>query len=164
MSKIQIDAPEHIHFSTRCEVRIQDVNYRKHLGHDHLISMIHNVRASFFESLGISELEDSSEGYILADLAIMYLDEGFFGDELIFELSLTSVSERSCQMTYQVRKLAGPMNLPKLVARAKTGVVFYDYESRKAIALPEPLKRCYENKEAGLIQSKKVIDKNDYVV
>jgi len=103
MAKVNINFPDHIYFSMPQWVRIQDVNYRKHLGHDKLTSMIHNARAAFFESLGASELEETPQGYILADLEIMYLDEAFFGDELNFDIAITGISNRSCQIPNRLR-------------------------------------------------------------
>jgi len=139
MTKTRITFPDHVHFSMKQTVRIQDVNYRKHLGHDRLISMIHDARANFFEELGISELEDTPHGYILADLEVQYLDEAFFKDELLFEVSVSESSTRSCQIIYQVSKFTKEGNSKKIITKAKTGVVFFDYEKRQAIPLPTSL-------------------------
>lgn len=139
MPKVSIDFPDYAHFSMSQSVRIQDVNYRKHLGHDKLVSMIHEARAAFFESIGICELEDSAQGYILADLQVMYIDEAFFGDELVFDIAVTEVSNRSCQMLYRVSKATDDKDKPKIITLAKTGVVFYDYEQRKAISVPQSI-------------------------
>ena len=139
--KLNINFPESINYSMSQAVRIQDVNYRKHLGHDKLVSMIHEARAAFFESLGISELVDSSEGYILADLQVMYLDEAFFGDELKFEIALSEVSNRSCQICYRISKGSKQLDKAVVIAKAKTGVVFYDYDLRQAISAPPELSR-----------------------
>jgi len=139
MAKVSIEFPETALFSMSQTVRIQDVNYRKHLSHDKLVSMIHEARAAFFESLGVSELMDSPQGYIIADLQILYLDEAFYGEELKFEIALPDISSRSCQIVYQVSKRSAETKDVLMIAKAKTGVVFYDYEARKAIPLPTAL-------------------------
>jgi len=117
-------------------VRIQDINYRKHLGHDKLISMLHEARAAFFESIGMPELDDSPDGYILADLQIQYLDEAFLGEELTFEIAVTDTSKRSCQLLYRVTKHSKDQETTATTAQAKTGIVFYDYHLKQARALP----------------------------
>ena len=59
MTRLQLTLPDHVHYSTEQSVRVQDINYRRHLAHDKIISMIHDARAAFFEHLEVSELEDS---------------------------------------------------------------------------------------------------------
>jgi len=103
--------------------------------------MIHDARAAFFEFLGICELEDSPHGYILADLQVMYLDEAFFGDELRFDIVISEISNRSCQILYQTSKHVKKLNKTVVIAKAKTGVVFYDYDLRQAIPVPNALTR-----------------------
>lgn len=140
MARVKINFPKSVHFSKIQEVRIQDVNYRKHVGHDKLISMLHEARAGFFETIGESEMADSPKGYILADLEIQYLGEAFFGDKLNFEISVDEISSRSCNFYYQVSRASDMQDAePTLIARAKTAVVFFDYELEKAIAVPESL-------------------------
>ena len=145
MSRLSISFPDRAHFSMSQTVRIQDINYRKHLGHDKLISMLHEARAAFFESIGMPELDDSPEGYILADLQIQYLDEAFLGESLTFEIAVSETSNRSCQLLYQVSKYSSEPNHSNkhnhtvITARAKTGIVFYDYDLKQARTLPTEL-------------------------
>jgi len=136
MSRLSISFPDRAHFSMSQTVRIQDINYRKHLGHDKLISMLHEARAAFFESIGMPELDDSPDGYILADLQIQYLDEAFLGEELTFEIAVTDTSKRSCQLLYRVTKHSKDQETTATTAQAKTGIVFYDYHLKQARALP----------------------------
>ncbi|MDD7804556.1 MAG: acyl-CoA thioesterase [Endozoicomonas sp. (ex Botrylloides leachii)] len=139
MAKIQLKFPDFPHFSMSQKVGIQDVNYRKHLAHDKLVSLLHNARAAFLASIGISEVEQGSEGYILADLQIVYINEAFYEDRLIFDIAVSEISGRSCQMHYQVRKCSEKSGVSTMIARAKTSVVFFNYETKKAIAAPTNL-------------------------
>ncbi|MFA0810811.1 acyl-CoA thioesterase [Microbulbifer epialgicus] len=144
MSRVNINFPENIHYSDMQVVGIQDVNCRKHVGHDKLISMLHEIRERFFDYIGKSEMDECPQGYILADLEVQYLGEAFFGDELRFDLAVDELSERSCNIYYRVSRVSdGAVTTPALIARAKTGVVFFDYESRKAIPVPRVVFRLW---------------------
>ena len=56
MSRVEINFPEVTHFSTELSVRIGDVNQANHLGHDRMITMIHEARIQFFKALGYEEI------------------------------------------------------------------------------------------------------------
>ncbi len=43
-------------FSATLEVRISDINYGNHLGHDSLVSLLHEARVRFLRHLGYTEL------------------------------------------------------------------------------------------------------------
>ncbi|GAA3921206.1 acyl-CoA thioesterase [Litoribacillus peritrichatus] len=153
MSRLQITFPDKIHFTTHQTVRIQDVNYRKHLGHDKIISMIHDARAAFLESIGESELVDKPDGYVLADMQIIYLDEAFYKDELRFDIAVDEVSNRSCQIYYQISKQSSSGQGPQVITRAKTSVVFYNYQLKSAIPVPESIRTLTTQDETELTEA-----------
>lgn len=143
MSRLNIEFPEKVHFSTVQEVRIQDINYRKHLGHDKLIAMLHEARANYLTYIGVPEIDNNEIGYVLAELNIQYINEAFFGDELRFELSISDITQRSCHIYYRICKTGTTSgrsySTPSIVALAKTGVVFFDYAHRKPSTLPDAI-------------------------
>lgn len=164
MSRVEISFPEVLHFSTELSVRIGDVNQGNHLGHDRMITMIHEARIQFFRALGYDELDIDGVGTLVADLAISYQNEAFYGDRLRFDISVQDISRKSCQFIYRVvrpldvsaedradrlietEKPKGevvssgiednPVKSIELIALAKTGVVFFDYALRKSAAIP----------------------------
>lgn len=102
MSRVEISFPPVTHFSTELAVRIGDVNQGNHLGHDRMITMIHEARIQFFRSLGYEELDIDGVGTLVADLAISYKNEAFYGDDLRFDISVVGMSRKSCQFIYRV--------------------------------------------------------------
>ena len=155
MSRVEINFPEVTHFSTELSVRIGDVNQANHLGHDRMITMIHEARIQFFKALGYEELEIEGVGTVIADLAVSYQNEAFYGDYLRFDISVQGISRKSCQFIYRVIRTTDSIsednghrsnkaiNKPsltekseELIALAKTGVVFFDYALRKSAAVP----------------------------
>jgi YbgC/YbaW family acyl-CoA thioester hydrolase len=137
MSRVKINFPEVFHFSTQLTVRISDINYGNHLGHDRMITMLHEARLLFFRSLGYQEWDVEGVGTIIADLAITYQNEAFYGDVLEFDISVQDISRKSCQLYYQVKLTSGDDQEKRdIVAQAKTAVVFFDFDLRKSVEIP----------------------------
>ena len=137
MSRVEINYPEETHFSAQLAVRISDINYGNHLGHDGLITMIHEARILFFQSLGYQELDIDGVGTLIADLAVSYQNESFYGDQLNFEISVQEVSRKSCQFYYRISRIGNKEKPEQLTALAKTGIVFFDFDQRKAALIPD---------------------------
>ena len=137
MSRVEVSFPEETHFSAELTVRIGDINYGNHLGHDRMITMIHEARILFFRSIGYSEFDVEGTGTVVADLAVSYQGEAFYGDLLKFDIAIQDISRKSCQFYYRVIRLRGDTERKgDLIALAKTSVVFFDYALRKSAAIP----------------------------
>lgn len=144
MAKVDIEFPKIKHFSIAKTVRLADINYRQHLGHDKLVTLIQEARACFLESLGVSEMNPSI-GYLIADLQIVYLGEAFYGDSLLVDISVQDIGSRSCQLIYQVQRESSNHNpstehAKNIIAKAKTGIVFFNYQKQEAMPVPDKIK------------------------
>ena len=132
MARIKLDRPAVVHFSTEIPVRITDVNYGNHLGNDSLLSLIHEARVRFLKNYQYSEMNVESAAIIMSDVAIVYKSEAFYGDTLHFAIAAVDFQRFGCDLVYGItNKESG-----KEVARAKTGIVFYDYTEKKLIEVP----------------------------
>lgn len=133
MARVKITIPEKWLFDCTIQVRIADINYGQHLGNDALVSMLHEARVQWLQALNYSELNIEGMGLIMADLAVMYKNESFYGDLLLFKLYMGETSAVSFELVYEV------MNLQqKQIAIAKTGMVCFNYALKKVSALPLP--------------------------
>jgi len=127
-----LNLPENFSFSTDFCVRISDINYGNHLGNDALLSLVHEARLQFLQSRGFSELEIDGCGLIVTDAVIVYKSQGFHGDLLTIFADVGDFTKYGCDFYYKViRKNGG-----KEVARAKTGIVFFDYNRQKMVPVP----------------------------
>jgi len=137
MSRVEVSFPEKSHFSTELTVRIGDINYGNHLGHDRMVTMIHEARILFFRSIGYSEVDIEGIGTVIADLAVSYRNETFYGDLLRFDIAVQDISRKSCQFYYRIVRLGqGGEEKDDLIALAKTSVVFFDYAERRSAEIP----------------------------
>ena len=132
MARIELNLPESFSFSTDVCVRIGDINYGNHLGNDALLSLVHEARLQFLQSRGFSELDIDGCGLILTDAVIVYKSQGFHGDLLTIFAAVGDFNKYGCDFFYKVIRKSGG----KEVARAKTGIVFFDYNRQKMVPVP----------------------------
>ncbi len=135
MARVQLDLPEHLPFKTEIQVRITDLNYGRHMGNDALLSMIHEARVLFLQQLGFTELDVGGVGLIMTDSVIVYRSEAFQGDVLRFRVGAADFNQYGCDFVFQVLN----QQSGREVARAKTGVVCFDYAERAVKPMPETL-------------------------
>lgn len=132
MARIELNLPDIFSFSTDVRVRISDINYGNHLGNDALLSLVHEARLQFLQSRGFSELDIDGCGLILTDAVIVYKSQGFHGDLLTIFAAVGDFNKYGCDFFYKVVQKNGG----KEVARAKTGIVFFDYNRQKMVPVP----------------------------
>lgn len=123
MARVTIDMPDAYIFSTELEVRIRDINYANHLGHDAFISLLHEARLRFIQSLGYSEADIEGLALVISDLAVTYKAQVFHGDQLMIDIAGGDVNKYGCDLFYRVTRIHDKT----LVLEGKTGIVFFDY-------------------------------------
>jgi len=133
MGRIHVELSDKWLFETRLQVRISDVNYGGHLGNDAVLGLVHEARVRFLRSVGCSEIDVGGAGIIMADAAIVYKSEAFAGDELRIRIGIDDVKRSAVDMLYQLVRLSDDQE----IARAKTGLVFFDYQARKIVRMPQ---------------------------
>lgn len=135
MARIKIQLPAHFHFSCPIAVRITDMNYGGHAGNDTILSLIHEARMQFLQSLGYTELQFGGSGMIMADVAIEFKSELFYGDSVTASVAVDEISKIGFDLVYKLEKGTGVST--KIVAIAKTGMICYDYAAKKIVNVPE---------------------------
>ncbi|PRY10893.1 YbgC/YbaW family acyl-CoA thioester hydrolase [Pontibacter ummariensis] len=141
MARVKVAIPEHTHLQTTIPLRITDLNYGAHLGNDALLSIMHEARLQLLQHYGYSEMELGGASLIMADVAIEYKGEGFYGDVLTIQLAFDDLNKYGFDITYHVLNQEG-----KEIARAKTGMLCFNYKERKLMALPDEVKAKIEAK------------------
>jgi acyl-CoA thioester hydrolase len=139
MARIEIELPERFGFSTEIPIRVTDLNYGAHLGNDAVLGIVHEARVRLLAAHGWSEKDVAGAGIILADAALVYRAEGFYGMILRVEVAVRELRTRSCEMIYRITDAATGAE----IARAKTGVLFFDYGSRRVVQVPAPFRVAF---------------------
>lgn len=137
MARVKIDLPKTLPFKTTMNIRIGDLNYGNHLSNDAVLAFVHEARVQYLKALGYSELDMEGVGLIMADTAIVYKSEGFLGDEIEIQVGAGEVSKVSFDLFYRLIK----KDTKQEIALVKTGMVCFDYSSKKVTALPEEARK-----------------------
>ncbi|MGB2130469.1 MAG: acyl-CoA thioesterase [Marinobacterium sp.] len=133
MARIKLDMPDNYLFSTELPIRISDINYGGHLGNDAVLSMVHEARMRFLKHYHYTEFDVEGSSIIMADSAIVYKAEGFHGDRIQVDVTVTDFNKYGCDLYY----LLSNKDTAVEIAHAKTGILFFDYNERKVQQVPE---------------------------
>lgn len=126
---------DNIIFTTQIPLRVSDINYGNHLGHDALISILHEARVQFLKHHQYTELDVCGCGMILANINVDYLAQGFYPDTLCIAIGIREQTKTSLTLIYQVKST----QQEKDIAAGSTVMVFYDYAKQKVVRVPEEL-------------------------
>ena len=139
MARVRLQLPTNILFRTEIPIRISDINYGGHLGNDAVLSMVHEARIQFLQSLNYSEFDIEGTGIIMTDAIIVYSSEGFYGDMLMVEVGTADFQLTNCDIIFRLTN----KTKNKEVARVKTGIAFFDNQAKKISAVPGSFrKKC----------------------
>lgn len=133
MARIKIAMPDNYSFSTDMPVRISDINYGGHLGNDAVLAMIHEARVRYLASFNYTEMNVEGLGIIMTDSAIVYKAESFHGEQIQIDIAVGDFNKYGCDIYYLLTNKQTAVE----IAHAKTGIVFFDYESRKVAGIPQ---------------------------
>lgn len=138
MSRVQVAFPDVFLFETELVVRVSDLNYGAHLGHDSVLTLMQEARVLFYRQLGFKDeiSFDGEVGQIIADVAIQYKSESFLGDQLIIRIAVDEITRVGFDLLYLIINKANA----KEVALGKTGIVCFNYNTRKVAPIPASLK------------------------
>jgi len=143
MARVKIELPASFPFSTMIPVRITDLNYGGHVGNDTVLSLIHEARMQFLQQYGHSELNFGGIGMIMSDVAIEFKNELFYGDKVSASVAIAEISKITFALYYKLEKETG--NGSVLVAAARTGMVCFNYTTKKMAPFPESIKHQFSS-------------------
>jgi 4-hydroxybenzoyl-CoA thioesterase len=132
MARIQIRLPSQFAFSTDITLYQSHLNYGGHLDNALLLTLVSEARFRFFKSLGYTELNVEGVGILVSDAALQYRSEAFHGEVMVLRLGATDLGRKGFDMVWSMND----RSTQREVARGKTGIVFFDYETRKVAPMP----------------------------
>jgi len=147
MPRLHLEFPEALFcYSTLLTVRVTDINAGRHLGNDSMISMLSEARARFLVEHGIREHDPIDVGTIVTDLATTYKAEARAHDELLFEVGVTDFNQYGGDIVFRVSRPRDQV----LVAMAKYGFVFFDYQRGQVVPMPDRFRHQFpQARQAG---------------
>jgi 4-hydroxybenzoyl-CoA thioesterase len=133
MTRIKIDLPERHDYATEMRVRVGDANYAGHLANNAVLLLAHEARVRFLNEMGMSEMDAGGAGLIMNDAAVVYEAQAYPGETLRATVTVKDFGPVGCDMFYRFTRTSDG----KEIARAKTGVVFFDYDEQKIARVPQ---------------------------
>jgi acyl-CoA thioester hydrolase len=146
MPRVKVDEQPAYEFSSTIMLQPRDINKGGHLGNDSLVSLIGSARAQMLHSLSLSEgdLGDAKTGVIMADLIVNFKAEGFLFDEMQIDTHIGELGRTGFRVFYRVRRGE------TVVALAETGMVAFDYTTRRVGHVPKQLIEALNRHRANI--------------
>lgn len=143
MERVKLNLPEKFNFKTEMLIRITDINYGGHVGNDSFLSLIQEARVQFFKQFNYTETNIEGLGVIMIDAAIEYKSELFYGDLVEISVTVGRISKVGFDLFYLIEKKIN--NVSTIVAKAKTGILCFDYKVRKVAPVPQVVIEKFKN-------------------
>lgn len=136
MARIKIDLPDRFGFSTTVPVRSSDVNQAGHVGWDSMFRILDEAGVQFWRTLDDSPSKEERISRITVDAGINYKQQAYHGQTLKVEVAADEFSDKGFDLIYRVTDAGSGTE----IARAKTGILWFDYQKQKVVSIPEELR------------------------
>lgn len=113
-------------------VRVTDMNYGRHLGHDALVSLLHESRLQALMALGFPEWDLAGYPSVVADLAVQYQSEARCPDVLVVETAIPDPAGKALSVYHRVLADEGA----RLLATARLNLLVIDPAKGRPVAVP----------------------------
>lgn len=127
-------------FTTDIQMRFRDIDSMGHVNNAVYLTYLELSRTRFYlEFAKSSRLEDID--FILAHLDIDFESQAVWGDEIRVTVWPSRLGRSSFTLTYEVTEAKGG----RILARAKSVLVSYDYGARRSKPIPDDLRGVLES-------------------
>ncbi|MEA2120441.1 thioesterase family protein [Halovibrio sp. HP20-50] len=139
MERVKLDFPaEAIIHRHPLTVRVTDMNYGRHLGHDALVSLLHEARIQAFAALDLPEWDMHGYPSVVADLAVQYLNEARWPDALVIETAVPTPQGKALTIYQRIYKSESQ----QWVATARVNQLLIDLATGRPVDVPERVKQA----------------------
>lgn len=146
MERIKLDFPAeaviHRHPMT---VRVTDMNYGRHLGHDALVSLLHEARMQAFATLDLLEWDMQGYPSLVADLAVQYQSEARWPDALMVATAVPEPQGKALTIYQRVYQA----DSQQVVATARINQLLIDLASGRPVEIPDQVKQALSHARCG---------------
>lgn len=139
LQRIQIPFPDTPVFETGLTVRIGDINYGNHLANDAVLRLAHEARLRFLAAHGCTETDVFGAALIMADAAIQFRNQAFYGDILHVQVAVADITRAGFSLYTRFSRRSDGTE----IASVKTGMVFFDYTARRVCPTPAPFRQRF---------------------
>ncbi|WP_131669342.1 thioesterase [Psychrobacter pygoscelis] len=141
MSNQELDFDDGVFvFETVIRVRSTEIDVGQYMTIEAMTSAISEVRARFFYSKGIKEINADYQGLVVDNFCLNMLSRVRAREELLFEVGISSLSQDDGVIAIKVTRMFDG----SLVAKAALNFVNYDYRLNQVIALSPSVREALD--------------------
>ena len=118
-------------FSISLRVRVGDLNYGNHVGHQNYFLYFQEARIAYLNQFGFSELDIDGLAMMIAEANCRYKKELFLGDNLSVDCRVSRVKKKVFIMDYRISKRQ------TVCAEGFTAGLCLAYSTKKIVRLPQ---------------------------
>ncbi len=144
--KMEIPMARKLEYSYTDSVRYADCDLHQHMNHARYFTFMEQARVGYLEALGM-KVETSRESipFILVHASCDYRVPALLNDVINTAMGVTKFGDSSVTMEYEMRR--GRDGL--LLAEGETVLVMFDYETMKAVPVPQSFKDAVVKLQSG---------------
>ncbi|QQR97375.1 MAG: thioesterase family protein [Sphingobacteriales bacterium] len=140
MTRIDIEIPKKILYTSKFTIEQEDINHAKHMGNERILIKANQIRTNFYAHLQLADVDwEKGEGTILANHAIKYVSEGFLGDTVECQVGVQALTECSFDLVFHFIK-----NNTKTLAIVRSGCVYFNYHEKRIKELPNSFIEAFQ--------------------
>jgi acyl-CoA thioesterase FadM len=132
MPRVQLDLPDAFTYHTDIVLRVTDMNYAGHMGNDTVMSLLHETRARMLRDNGCQGQKIEGLGLVVADAIVVYKAQAHYAEVMRVEMTARDFNRYGCDLVYRITNRETGVE----IARAKTGIVFFNYEQGRVNDVP----------------------------
>ncbi len=118
-------------FSIPLTVRVNDLNYANHVGHQQYFSYFQESRVAYLQQFGYSELSIGDYGMLIAEAMCRYKQALFLNDAIQVACRVTEIKSKKFTMAYKIERA------DVICTEGLTINFCFDYRVGKVARLPE---------------------------
>jgi acyl-CoA thioester hydrolase len=130
--RIKISLPSHFFYSTNIPVRRSYINSKGHLSWASMFRVLEEANIQLWKSLDYHE----NISLITVDAGINFKRQSFLGQTLRVDIAASTFTDKSFDWIYKVTEADSGTE----IARAKAGMLCYDYQKYKVVPIPKELR------------------------
>jgi acyl-CoA thioesterase FadM len=146
MARVKLVEQEQYAFHYPVKIEPRHLSIGNHLGADNLVLLASAARADVFTSMGLTEVDlgDGVTGIIIADIVVNYKAEALLHDEIVIDTQIGAFTGHGFRAFQRIRRGE------KVLAIAETGLIAFNYRSKKIAPVPERLLRAFAAHHVGV--------------
>ncbi len=130
MQEVVVKESEFV-FETVMRVRNTEVGVGQYLTLDSLTSILTEAKSRFFSSKGIEDMDEESQGLIITDIAINFLEMVRAKEDLLIEVGVPKINKKQAMMKFRVNH----MHNMTIIAKASMTLVNFDFNKDKIVPM-----------------------------